>query len=60
MDKEMMQVEREHGWSQLSICGDSRAVLCRKSKPIPLTFDRQLDHLDELNQMQEAGGRVIY
>ncbi|XWS28791.1 hypothetical protein CRYUN_Cryun25bG0101500 [Craigia yunnanensis] len=41
-------------------CGDSRAVLCRKGKPVPLSFDHKPDRLDELNRIQEAGGRVIY
>ncbi|KAL0732441.1 hypothetical protein Bca4012_008650 [Brassica carinata] len=33
-------------------CGDSRAVLCRNGKPP--------DRPDELDRIQEAGGRVIY
>ncbi|KAK8683461.1 hypothetical protein V6N13_039521 [Hibiscus sabdariffa] len=68
-------------------CGDSRAVLCRKGKPVPLSSDhkgaKQLDRSlsdyvdclhayhaelksgvpdrpDELDRIQEAGGRVIY
>ncbi|XVF68844.1 hypothetical protein PTKIN_Ptkin11bG0033600 [Pterospermum kingtungense] len=41
-------------------CGDSRAVLCRKGKPIPLSSDHKPDRPDELNRIEEAGGRVIY
>ncbi|XWS71645.1 hypothetical protein CRYUN_Cryun03dG0156000 [Craigia yunnanensis] len=41
-------------------CGDSRAVLCRKGKPVPLSSDHKPDSPDELNRIQEAGGRVIY
>ncbi|XWS74080.1 hypothetical protein CRYUN_Cryun02cG0184800 [Craigia yunnanensis] len=41
-------------------CGDSRAVLCRKGKPVPLSSDHKPDRPDELNRIQEAGGRVIY
>ncbi|KAF8010763.1 hypothetical protein BT93_J1417 [Corymbia citriodora subsp. variegata] len=41
-------------------CGDSRAVLSRKGKAIPLSSDHKPDRPDELNRIQEAGGRVIY
>ncbi|GMH07392.1 hypothetical protein Nepgr_009232 [Nepenthes gracilis] len=41
-------------------CGDSRAVLCRKGKPVPLSSDHKPDRPDELNRIQEAGGRVMY
>ncbi|RXI04318.1 hypothetical protein DVH24_038592 [Malus domestica] len=41
-------------------CGDSRAVLCRNGKAFPLSVDHKPDRPDELNRIQEAGGRVIY
>ncbi|CAH2069460.1 unnamed protein product [Thlaspi arvense] len=41
-------------------CGDSRAVLCRNGKPIPLSSDHKPDRPDELDRIQAAGGRVIY
>lgn len=41
-------------------CGDSRAVLCRSGKAIPLSSDHKPDRPDELNRIEEAGGRVIY
>ncbi|KAJ4842459.1 hypothetical protein Tsubulata_001813 [Turnera subulata] len=41
-------------------CGDSRAVLCRNGKPVPLSSDHKPDRPDELSRIQEAGGRVIY
>ncbi|XP_077232788.1 putative protein phosphatase 2C 24 [Tasmannia lanceolata] len=41
-------------------CGDSRAVLCRKGKPVPLSADHKPDRPDELQRIQAAGGRVIY
>ncbi|KAI7732826.1 hypothetical protein M8C21_020226 [Ambrosia artemisiifolia] len=41
-------------------CGDSRAVLCRNGKAIPLSSDHKPDRPDELNRIQAAGGRVIY
>ncbi|XP_028757125.1 probable protein phosphatase 2C 24 [Neltuma alba] len=41
-------------------CGDSRAVLCRNGKPIPLSSDHKPDRPDELNRIHEAGGRVIF
>ncbi|KAH7549990.1 hypothetical protein ACOSQ2_025229 [Xanthoceras sorbifolium] len=41
-------------------CGDSRAVLCRDGKALPLSSDHKPDRPDELNRIQEAGGRVIY
>lgn len=44
----------------VSNCGDSRAVLCRNGIAIPLSVDHKPDRPDELNRIQEAGGRVIY
>ncbi|CAJ1970929.1 unnamed protein product [Sphenostylis stenocarpa] len=41
-------------------CGDSRAVLCRNSVPVPLSDDHKPDRPDELLRIQDAGGRVIY
>ncbi|GKV08048.1 hypothetical protein SLEP1_g19735 [Rubroshorea leprosula] len=41
-------------------CGDSRAVLCRKGKAVPLSSDHKPDRPDELQRIQAAGGRVIY
>ncbi|KAJ6315701.1 hypothetical protein OIU78_019049 [Salix suchowensis] len=41
-------------------CGDSRAVLCRNGKPLPLSSDHKPDRPDELNRIENAGGRVIY
>lgn len=41
-------------------CGDSRAVLCRGGKPVPLTDDHKPDRPDELMRIEAAGGRVIY
>ncbi|XP_015575533.3 probable protein phosphatase 2C 24 [Ricinus communis] len=41
-------------------CGDSRAVLSRNGKPVPLSNDHKPDRPDELNRIQAAGGRVIY
>lgn len=41
-------------------CGDSRAVLCRNGKAVPLSIDHKPDRPDELNRIQAAGGRVIY
>ncbi|XP_039041606.1 probable protein phosphatase 2C 24 [Hibiscus syriacus] len=41
-------------------CGDSRAVLCRNGKPVPLSSDHKPDRPDELNRIEEAGGRVIF
>lgn len=44
----------------VSHCGDSRAVLCRNGVTIPLSTDHKPDRPDELNRIEEAGGRVIY
>lgn len=41
-------------------CGDSRAVLCRNGKAVPLSSDHKPDRPDELKRIQDAGGRVIY
>lgn len=44
----------------VSNCGDSRAVLCRNGVAIPLSIDHKPDRPDELERIEEAGGRVIY
>ncbi|PIN19927.1 Serine/threonine protein phosphatase [Handroanthus impetiginosus] len=44
----------------VSNCGDSRAVLCRNGVAIPLSLDHKPDRSDELNRIEEAGGRVIF
>ncbi|XP_010262609.1 PREDICTED: protein phosphatase 2C 37-like [Nelumbo nucifera] len=44
----------------VSNCGDSRAVLCRNGKAVPLSSDHKPDRPDELIRIQAAGGRVIY
>lgn len=44
----------------ISNCGDSRAVLCRNGVAIPLSSDHKPDRPDELERIQNAGGRVIY
>ncbi|KAE8704691.1 putative protein phosphatase 2C 75 [Hibiscus syriacus] len=41
-------------------CGDSRAVLCRGAKAIPMSFDHKPDRADELARIEAAGGRVIF
>ncbi|KAI4340362.1 hypothetical protein MLD38_025207 [Melastoma candidum] len=41
-------------------CGDSRAVLSRKGRAIPLSSDHKPDRPDELDRIHAAGGRVIY
>ncbi|XP_030444606.2 probable protein phosphatase 2C 75 [Syzygium oleosum] len=41
-------------------CGDSRAVLCRGGKVVPLSRDHKPDRPDELARIEAAGGRVIY
>ncbi|KAK3180566.1 hypothetical protein Dsin_032512 [Dipteronia sinensis] len=40
-------------------CGDSRAVLCRGGRAVPLSHDHKPDRPDELQRIQAAGGRVI-
>lgn len=44
----------------VSNCGDSRAVLCRNGVAIPLSSDHKPDRPDELERIENAGGRVIY
>ncbi|KAG8652831.1 probable protein phosphatase 2C 75 isoform X3 [Manihot esculenta] len=41
-------------------CGDSRAVLCRGGRAIPLSFDQKPDRPDELARIEAAGGHVIF
>ncbi|KVI11942.1 probable protein phosphatase 2C 24 [Cynara cardunculus var. scolymus] len=41
-------------------CGDSRAVLCRNGKAVPLSSDHKPDRPDELKRIEAAGGRVVY
>ncbi|XAR71773.1 Phosphoprotein phosphatase [Bertholletia excelsa] len=40
-------------------CGDSRAVLCRGGKAVPLSFDHKPDRADEQARIESSGGRVI-
>ncbi|KAL8236754.1 hypothetical protein R6Q59_017835 [Mikania micrantha] len=41
-------------------CGDSRAVLCRNGKAVPLSTDHKPDSPDELSRIEAAGGKVLY
>ncbi|PON60002.1 Protein phosphatase 2C [Trema orientale] len=41
-------------------CGDSRAVLCRGGRAVPLSNDHKPDRPDERARIEAAGGRVIY
>uniref|UniRef100_A0A2P2MHS4 PPM-type phosphatase domain-containing protein n=1 Tax=Rhizophora mucronata TaxID=61149 RepID=A0A2P2MHS4_RHIMU len=41
-------------------CGDSRAVLCRGGKAVPLSVDHKPDRPDEHARITAAGGRVIF
>lgn len=41
-------------------CGDSRAVLSRGGKSVPLSRDHKPDREDEMNRIVAAGGRIIY
>ncbi|KAL9335687.1 hypothetical protein Peur_072868 [Populus x canadensis] len=41
-------------------CGDSRAVLSRGGRAIPLSADHKPDRSDELARIEAAGGRVIF
>ncbi|KAH9647392.1 putative protein phosphatase 2C 75 [Citrus sinensis] len=41
-------------------CGDSRAVLCRAGRAIPLSCDHKPDRPDELARIEASGGRVIF
>ncbi|XP_023541493.1 probable protein phosphatase 2C 75 isoform X4 [Cucurbita pepo subsp. pepo] len=41
-------------------CGDSRAVLCRGGRAIPLSNDHKPDRIDELARIEAAGGQVIF
>ncbi|KAJ6742863.1 ALPHABET ISOFORM E-RELATED [Salix viminalis] len=42
-----------------SNCGDSRAVLFRRTEAIPLTVDQKPDRSDELVRIEGQGGKVI-
>ncbi|XP_038979533.1 probable protein phosphatase 2C 68 [Phoenix dactylifera] len=41
-------------------CGDSRAVLSRGGRAVPLSSDQKPDRPDELARIEAAGGRVVY
>ncbi|XP_038982665.1 probable protein phosphatase 2C 75 isoform X2 [Phoenix dactylifera] len=41
-------------------CGDSRAVLSRAGRAVPLSCDHKPDRPDELARIEAAGGRVIF
>eukprot|EP00250_Pteridium_aquilinum_P012650 c20856_g2_i2 orf=41-1594(+) len=43
----------------LANCGDSRAVLSRGGKAIPLSQDHKPERVDETSRIEAAGGRVI-
>ncbi|OIT31616.1 putative protein phosphatase 2c 75 [Nicotiana attenuata] len=41
-------------------CGDSRAVLSRDGKPIPLSSDHKPDRRDERARIEASGGLVVF
>ncbi|XP_016432632.1 putative protein phosphatase 2C 75 [Nicotiana tabacum] len=41
-------------------CGDSRAVLSRGGRAIPLSFDHKPDRQDERARIEACGGRVLF
>ncbi|XP_076889539.1 putative protein phosphatase 2C 75 [Bidens hawaiensis] len=41
-------------------CGDSRAVLCRNGRPIPLSVDHKPDREDERARIEGCGGRIMF
>ncbi|KAL6549792.1 hypothetical protein OROMI_020280 [Orobanche minor] len=40
-------------------CGDSRAVLFRRGRIVPLSFDHKADRKDETARVEASGGRVL-
>ncbi|XP_008808224.2 probable protein phosphatase 2C 6 [Phoenix dactylifera] len=40
-------------------CGDSRAVLCRGKRPLPLSVDHKPNREDEYARIEAEGGKVI-
>ncbi|KAM0919954.1 hypothetical protein ACQ4PT_007839 [Festuca glaucescens] len=48
------------GFLLVANCGDSRAVLCRAGKAIPLSQDHKLDRPDERARVAASGDRVFY
>ncbi|XP_010317460.2 probable protein phosphatase 2C 75 [Solanum lycopersicum] len=41
-------------------CGDSRAVLCRGGRSIPLSIDHTPDRAEERARIEACGGHVVY
>ncbi|KAK9063232.1 hypothetical protein SSX86_017102 [Deinandra increscens subsp. villosa] len=41
-------------------CGDSRAVLCRNGRAMPLSFDHKPDREDERGRIEGCGGRIMF
>ncbi|CAH1429843.1 unnamed protein product [Lactuca virosa] len=41
-------------------CGDSRAVLCRNTRAIPLSVDHKPDREDERARIESRGGRIMF
>ncbi|XP_023755599.1 probable protein phosphatase 2C 75 isoform X2 [Lactuca sativa] len=41
-------------------CGDSRAVLCRNGRAIPLSVDHKPDREDERSRIESCGGRIMF
>nr|XP_043618413.1 probable protein phosphatase 2C 75 [Erigeron canadensis] len=49
-----------HEYIIVANCGDSRAVLCRHGKPMPLSVDHKPDREDERARIEALGGRVLF
>uniref|UniRef100_A0ACD5V837 Uncharacterized protein n=1 Tax=Avena sativa TaxID=4498 RepID=A0ACD5V837_AVESA len=41
-------------------CGDSRAVLCRGARAVPLSMDHKPDRPDERARIEAVGGQVVF
>lgn len=41
-------------------CGDSRAVLCRNGRGVPLSFDHKPERPDEMRRVESLGGQVVF
>jgi len=48
------------GYVAVGNCGDSRAVLCRGGRALPLSADHKPERPDEMRRVEELGGQVVF
>ncbi|GJV53020.1 probable protein phosphatase 2C 75 [Tanacetum coccineum] len=49
-----------HDYIIVANCGDSRAVMCRNGKAMPLSLGHKPDQEDERARIEALGGRILF